>query len=189
MTDILFRDEYIVVCDKPSGLLSEGEAPQKIFPVHRLDRETRGVMVYALCEKAAASLSLAVAERRMEKEYIATVVGRLEASRGEMKDLLFYDRGRNKSFVVRRERKGVKAASLEYELLDYNAEEDLSFVRVKLHTGRTHQIRVQFASRGYPLAGDRKYGAPPSHRSEPSLVAVKLSFPHPISGEYMTFEL
>ena len=207
MINILYRDKYIVVCQKPAGLLSEGEGkdslpvilseelagggtPPRIYTLHRLDRETEGVIVYALNEKSAAILSADIAERRFGKEYIATVNGRPEDN-GEMLDLIFYDRQRSKSFVVDRERKGVKSASLEYKLLEYDKKKNVSKVAVKLHTGRTHQIRVQFASRGMPLVNDRKYGAPKNEEflGIPSLVAKRVTFTHPKTKEKMTFEI
>lgn len=208
MINILYRDKYIVVCQKPAGLLSEGEGKDSlpvilceelaeggraphVYTLHRLDRETEGVMVYALNEKSAAILSADIAERRFEKQYIAAVNGKPESESGEMSDLLFYDRQRNKSFVVDRERKGVKAASLEYQLLEYDEKSNISKVAIKLHTGRTHQIRVQFASRGMPLVNDRKYGAPKNEAFAgiPSLVAKRIAFTHPKTKEKMTFEI
>lgn len=200
MCKIYYRDADIVVCQKPAGLLSEGEGEgtmpavlskilgedrAKIYPVHRLDRETEGIMVYALSARTAASLSAQFAEHKTRKEYVATVHGVPKPSEGRMRDLLFFDRARGRSYPVSRMRKGVKEAELSYRLLD--TENGISRVRVRLHTGRTHQIRVQFASRKMPLVGDRRYGAlagdPPF-----SLRACLLSFSHPTTGETMTFE-
>ena len=200
---IIYNDNEIAVCLKPAGVLSEGSVgdgsmvgliaqalgTDKVFPVHRLDRETNGLMVYALNERAAAALSRAVAEHRLEKKYIAHVIGKPEPESGEMHDLLYYDRQRNKSFAVKKERRGVKSASLSYETLDFCEETGISRVLVTLHTGRTHQIRVQFASRKLPLCGDRKYGAPAEYGNALRLTSVFLSFPHPKSGERLTFEL
>lgn len=207
--EILYRDDQIAVCRKPAGVLSEGEITDQrtmpgmiaaalagedgslpsVYPVHRLDRETEGIMVWALTEKAAASLSRAVAERRIEKQYVARVHGRPEADEGELHDLLYYDRSRNKSFPVKRERKGVKEAVLTYTLTHYDEAANVSTLRITLGTGRTHQIRVQFASRGMPLVGDRKYGAPASDGNALALSSVYLAFPHPKTGSIMTFSL
>ena len=205
MINILYKDKYIAVCVKPSGMLSEGGkdslpaalseelssggAPATLFPVHRLDRDTEGIMVYARTEKAAALLSEAIAAHRFEKEYIARVCGVPQPPRGIMEDLLFYDRQRGKSFVVQRERKGVKKAALTYELISYDKDSNTSLVKILLGTGRTHQIRVQFASRGMPLVGDRRYGAPAADVATPSLIAHRLAFDHPKTGERMEFEI
>ena len=203
---ILFIDNHIAVCFKPSGLLSEGDGADSLpkllgdelrergmhatpLTVHRLDRETAGVMVYALTKKAAAHLSAQFAEGKTEKEYIARAVGKVEPASGTLTDLIFYDRQKGKSFVVKRERKGVKKAILNYEVIEYNQEENISTVRIFLETGRTHQIRVQLSSRGYPLVGDRRYGAPPSNSDSPSLVARRLSFTHPETNEPVEFEM
>jgi len=200
--EILYFDDDIAVAVKPSGVISEGEAGvgssmpgliaaalecREIYPVHRLDRETSGIMVYARNEKAAAALSRDVAERRIGKKYETTVHGRPESDRGELRDLLFYDRGRNKSFVADRKRRGVKEAILEYELMEYDEKSDLSRLLVTLHTGRTHQIRVQFASRRMPLFGDRKYGAPKEDGNALALKSVYLSFYHPKTKKFMEF--
>jgi len=199
---ILYLDESIIVCHKPIDTLCEGdtkaslpyllsqelrargEQKNDIFVVHRLDRTTEGVMVFARTSAAAASLSRAIADRSTVKEYLAVVCGKPEKECGTLTDLLFYDRARGKSFVVQRERKGVKSATLDYELIEHRA--PYSLLRVHLHTGRTHQIRVQFASRGMPLCGDRRYGAPPSD-SPILLCAHKLSFAHPKTNEPMQF--
>ena len=201
--EILFEDKYIIVCRKESGMLSEGEGDNclptliaahlresgatdpKVYPVHRLDRETVGAIVYALTDRAAAELSAQIQRGDFEKEYLALCHGRPEKDADTLKDLLFYDRRKGKSFAVDRKRAGVKEASLEYTVLSSVAE--YSLLRVKLHTGRTHQIRVQFASRKHPLAGDRRYGAPKSEFDTVALVAHRLSFNHPKSGERLTF--
>lgn len=199
---IYYKDEYVIVCEKEAGLLSEGEGKDcmpyllaqeligngersEIFTVHRLDRETSGIMVYARTKESATALSSAIIDGRFEKEYIAEIHGVPETSSGRLEDLLFYDRTKNRSYTVKRMRKGVKDAALEYEVV--SSEDGISRVRVKLLTGRTHQIRVQFASRKMPLVGDRKYGAPDTKRPL-ALRACMLSFPHPKTAEIMRFE-
>ena len=171
--EILYSDTEIVVCVKPVGMDSEHEAPQAlgggIFPVHRLDKNVGGVMVYARTKAAAAALSKAVQEGSMVKEYVAMVHGTPPDS-GDWTDLLFKDSSKNKVFVVKKERKGVKSARLEFRRLRDN------LVRIRLYTGRSHQIRVQFASRGYPLLGDHKYGARDEYAA-PMLFSCCLTFP------------
>lgn len=168
---ILFKNEYYTVCVKPAGVTSEdgrtagmptllSDNGVKPLTVHRFDREVGGVMVFANNAKTAAELSRQIADREFRKEYLAVVSGNV-ADDGVLEDLLFHDRQRNKTYVVKRERKGVKPASLEFskvasaETLDG----ELSLIRITLHTGRTHQIRVQFGSRQHPVAGDKKYGS------------------------------
>lgn len=198
LIEIIYQDESVVVCVKPFGLLSqsdtknsenlvsvlEGITGGKIFPVHRLDKETGGVMVFAKTSKAASTLSRQITEDLWHKEYIALVHGKPETEKGIFEDLLFRDSGRNKSFVVKRERKGVRKAVLEYETL--HTEEGLTSVRVILKTGRTHQVRVQFASRGMPLVGDKKYGAKDDF-PQLGLWSYCLEFKHPVSGETLSF--
>lgn len=164
-------DDY-VVCIKPAGLLSEMSAEPcvpavladqiggDIYTVHRLDRSVGGVMMYARTRAAAANLSQQVADRTMRKRYLAVVHGRPELDSGEMCDYLFKDSRTNKSFVVKRPRKGTKEARLMYEVLA-TAERDgqtYSLVQICLITGRSHQIRVQFSHRRMPLVGDGRYG-------------------------------
>ncbi len=195
MFKILYSDKEIAVVIKPRGVISEdgeGSVPalirenlgvDTVYPIHRLDRDVSGVMVYALNKKAAAFLCHAVTENALEKVYLAVVHGEPAEKSGVFCDLLFKDAKKNKSYVVSRERKGVRYAELSYEVL--KAESDRALVRVKLHTGRSHQIRVQFSSRKMPLFGDRKYGADDGEK-QIALFSHSLTFPHP-SGEIMTF--
>lgn len=179
--EILFSDSRIAVCVKPAGLDSEHDVPRElidllggeIFTLHRLDKNVGGVMVYARTKAAAASFSAMIQSRQMVKEYVALVHGQPPEA-GDWSDLLFKDSRKNKVFVVKRERAGVKTARLEFVRLKSG---DRSLVRVRLHTGRSHQIRVQFASRGYPLVGDHKYGARDEGK-EPMLFSCSLRFPY-----------
>ena len=170
------------------SLLKDESGCDTIYPVHRLDRTTQGVMVYALTEDAARRLSAMIQQGQLEKTYLAVVEGVPEGSRGEYTDLLYFDRRKNKSYVVKRERKGVKQARLQYEVLQTTEHEGerLSLLKIRLLTGRTHQIRVQFASRKMPLVGDRRYGShiPANHIQ---LCAARLSFSHPVTGEALRF--
>ena len=201
MTETVYFDKDVCVCIKPRGVLSEGEGQSclplilrrelaergietDVYPVHRLDKETQGFMVYALNSRSAAELSRQIRDGEFQKEYIAELCGGPEKKTDELCDLLFFDRKRGRSYVVDRERKGVKAARLSYTLLSSDGE--YSVVRVKLYTGRTHQIRVQFASRGMPLRGDRRYGAG-AQSGEFSLRCCFLSFKHPRTGERLAF--
>ncbi len=195
---ILFEDNAIVVCIKPVGMLSQESAEggesiisllkqecgSEIYPVHRLDRAVGGLMVFAKTAKAAAELSRQVQERIMQKEYLAVVHGIMEQPQAVLEDILFKDSSKNKSFVVKTMRKGAKKASLEYRLL--GTAEETSLVHVLLHTGRTHQIRVQFASRKHPLLGDGKYGGR-DHVKAPALWSAGLRFLHPMSKKELYF--
>lgn len=167
---ILYEDKNVVVVVKPPEILSQFSETEEnavtilkektgseIFVVSRLDRNVGGVMVFGKNQKAAADLTRQMQTGEFRKEYIAAVRGKPEENQGTFVDLLFKDSRKNKSFVVKKERKGVKKASLEYELICSDGE--VSIVKIRLHTGRTHQIRVQFASRKMPLVGDGKYGA------------------------------
>lgn len=178
--EILYSDRDIVVCIKPVGLDSEKEVPDalteqlggEIFPLHRLDKNVGGVMVYARQKQAAAALSKAIQEGTMVKEYYAMVHGTPPES-GDWEDLLWKDSVKNKVFVVKRERKGVKKARLEFQRRTAGTQ---SLVHIRLHTGRSHQIRVQFASRGFPLVGDHKYGSH-DEAAAPLLFSCALTFP------------
>ena len=177
---ILYSDRDIAVCIKPVGLDSEAEVPGKlkellggeVFPIHRLDKNVGGVMVYARNPDAAAQLSRLIGQGDMVKEYIARVHGDVPPE-GDWEDLLFKDSRKNKVFVVKRKRAGVKAARLTFVRLSGG---EMSDVQIRLYTGRSHQIRVQFASRGYPLAGDGKYGAKDGIKA-PMLYSFRITFP------------
>lgn len=196
MPEILYADAAVAVVVKPAGVLSQGDAEdampallQKrlggaIFPVHRLDQPTGGVMVYARTQDAAAKLSAQMQSEAFGKEYLAVLDGTPEPAEGEMHDLLFFDRQKGKSYAVRRKRAGVKDARLAYRVLAQA--EGLTLVRVRLYTGRTHQIRVQFSSRGWPLTGDGKYGSR-NNRCAPALWSAELHFAHPVTGETLIF--
>ena len=196
MIEIIHIDNDIIVCLKPAGLLSEGEGPEslltllaeqcggQIYPVHRLDRGASGLMVFARNSKAAAGLSRAVQEKQLKKEYFALISGIPAEKEGEMTDYLFKDSRKGKVFAVKRPRKGVRDARLTYRTLWEDGENAL--VRVALDTGRTHQIRVQFSSRGMPLWGDGKYGS--RVKGQLALFSCALGFPHPKTGKPMTFE-
>ncbi len=207
---ILYIDKHIVVYHKPAGLLCEGEGEDclphvikkelenrgeknlDIFTLHRLDRETEGIVVYARSSSAAAKLSAQITEGKWKKIYRAWLWGdaskTLDAS-GELSDLLYYDRNRSKSFIVDRERRGVKKAELKYEILALSEDKKRTLVGVELLTGRTHQIRVQFGSRGYAICGDRRYGAPAESGKIIALAAVNLSIFHPFNNEKMDFSI
>lgn len=193
--EVLFEDKNVIFAVKPVGVASQASSngndmikllsehtKSEVFPVHRLDTATGGVMVYAKNKKTAAKLSAAFAENKTIKEYLAVVCGCVPDF-GEMTDYLWHDKLKNKSFSVKTERKGAKKAILSYEKL---ADGDgFSFVRVKLETGRTHQIRAQFATRGFPLCGDGKYGGKSGYPM--SLWCYKLTIPYPTDNETMTF--
>lgn len=188
---ILYEDASLLVCVKPRGVLSAKDASGKpavsdllsreLFPVHRLDREACGLLVLAKTAESAAFLSETM-KTDFFKEYLAVCEG-CPPQEGELTDLLFHDKSRNKTYVVRRKRNGVKEARLSYRVLKPG---DCSLLKIRLYTGRTHQIRVQLASRGYPLVGDRRYGA--SASAPLQLYAYHLRFPHP-DGRSMEFTL
>ena len=188
--EILYSDKDLAVCIKSVVLDSEHQLPDAlkealggdIFTVHRLDLNVGGVMVYARTKTAAAALSRAIQEGSMVKEYVAQVHG-TPPETGDWEDLLWKDSTKNKVFVVKRQRSGVKKARLEYRRL--SCEGDTSLVRIRLHTGRNHQIRVQFASRGFPLVGDHKYGSR-STETAPKLYSCCITFPW--KGQTLQFE-
>ena len=187
--DILFSNNEIVVCIKPVGMDAEQDVPQalsqllggEIFTLHRLDKNVGGVMIYGRTKAAAAKFSKLIQDGLLVKEYVAMVHG-TPPEEGDLTDLLWKDSSKNKVFVVKRERKGVKKARLTYKLLKAGEQ---SLVRVRLYTGRSHQIRVQFASRGFPLVGDHKYGSR-DEKTAPMLFSCRITFPY--RGETKQFE-
>lgn len=193
MLDILFEDKHIIAVKKPVGMLSEeSDSPESlplvlkntvnsdIYTLHRLDKPVGGVIIYAKTKKAAADFSKLIADNRLTKTYLAVVEGVLTENEGRMEDLLFKDSRKNKTFVVKRMRKGVKPASLKYKVIA--TANNLSLVEIELETGRSHQIRVQFASRKLPLCGDGKYGSR-DNRCTTALFSHKLDFIHPETKE------
>lgn len=196
--EILYAENSFAVIVKPAGLLSTGEGDGTVpgalqsqlgtlYPVHRLDRVVGGVMVYARTPAAAADLSAAVGKGQFRKTYLAVVPGETP-DHGEWQDYLFKDSAQNKVFVVPTPRRGAREAALYFRTLETAANEGLSLskVQVTLLTGRSHQIRVQFASRGFPLVGDGKYGSRIKAPS-PALWSGQIGFPHPITGRDLTF--
>ena len=187
--DILYSDRELAVIIKPVGMDSEHQVPAaimeklggEVFPIHRLDLNVGGVMVYARTKAAAAQLSKLVQEGLLVKEYRALVHG-TPPEGGVLEDFLFKDSRKNKVFAVKKERKGVKYARLEFKRLTAG---ETSLVRIRLHTGRSHQIRVQFSSRGFPLVGDHKYGSR-DERTAPMLYSCKVTFP--FKGKEAAFE-
>lgn len=199
MIPILYEDSAILVCCKPTNVLSQGDGSKmsmetllqaqcggQIFPVHRLDFQVGGVMVYAKTKQAAAQLGNQIQAGRLQKEYLA-IVENLPPSQEIWEDLLWKDARAGKSYVVNRERKGVRKAKLQYQVLASTQfrERTVSLCEIHLFTGRSHQIRVQFSSRGYPLLGDGKYGG--RYHTKLALFSRTLQFDHPLSGKPLRF--
>ncbi len=196
--EIIYQDKDIVVCVKPPRVLSTDEpggmpelvrqalGTEDVRTVHRLDRVVSGLMVLARNARAASELSRQIREDQFQKEYLAVTHGAPQEDTGGFRDLLLRDKARKMSIVATEPGKGVQEAILTYQVL--NKTGDLSRVRIALQTGRTHQIRVQFASRGLPLVGERKY----STLEDPCEIALwsyRLAFAHPKTGEPMEFTL
>ena len=195
---ILYQDDDIVLCVKPPRVLSTdepggvpellrqeiGDSKADIRTVHRLDRVVSGLMVLARNAAAASELSRQIREGEFDKSYLAVLHGIPEKPEALLRDLLMRDKRERKTYVVTEPAKGVQEAVLDYWLLAKN--DDMSRVQIRLHTGRTHQIRVQFASRNMPLVGERKY----SELNDPCEIALwscRLAFTHPKTGERMEF--
>ena len=210
---VLYEDNHIIVVVKPFNIPSQGDKtgdidmltiikdyikkkynkPGDVYLglVHRLDRPTGGVMVFARTSKAASRLSEQIRKNEFEKKYVAVINGKMEPPSGELEDYLFKLQKSNTSYVVRPNKKDAKHALLEYSTKKYNKNLDLSLIEVRLKTGRHHQIRVQFSSRGHSLYGDQKYGLKQNSKygkKQLALWAYSLSFSHPTLNQVMTFE-
>ena len=207
---VLYEDNHIIAVEKEPNIPSQADKtedldmltiikkylkekynkPGNVYLglVHRLDRPVGGVMIFAKTSKSASRLSNQVREKIFKKKYLAVVDGKFEHKEGTLEDYLYKDERNNMSKVVKPEKKNAKFAKLDYEVLAYNEAKKLSLVKVNLHTGRHHQIRVQFSSRKHPLVGDVKYGLN-TEKIPVALFAYKLAFYHPISREKMKFEL
>ena len=198
--ELIYQDADIVVCIKPPRVLSTdepggmpelvrralGDEKADVRTVHRLDRVVSGLMVLARSAKAASELSRQIREQEFDKEYLAVLHGHPEKDEGTLRDLLLRSKPERKTYVVAEPGKGVQEAILDYWVL--NRAESLSRVRIRLQTGRTHQIRAQFSSRGLPLVGDRKYSLLEDN-CEIALWSYRLAFTHPVSGKPMEFIL
>jgi len=191
--EFLYQDDRLLVCVKPAGVLSTdepggmpellrqalGDPQATVRTVHRLDRVVSGLMVFARTRRAAADLSEQIRARQFHKEYLAVVHGCPPLPSGTFTDLLGRSKQDHRTYVAQQPGPDVREAVLDYEVL--SQADGLSLVRIQLHTGRTHQIRVQFASRGLPLVGDHKYGDPQTE-GDIALWSHRLRFPHPRSG-------
>ncbi len=207
--NVIYEDNHIIVVEKMVNIPSQADKtgdldmltlikqyikekyqkPGNVYLglIHRLDRPVGGVMVFAKTSKAAARLSEQVREKTFKKRYLVIVDGKLEEKEGVWEDYLLKNEKTNTSKVVPEGTKNSKLAKLDYQVLKYNEETNLSLVKVNLHTGRHHQIRVQFASRNHSICGDQKYGTR-GRGKQISLWAYELSILHPITKQEMTFK-
>ena len=206
---VLYEDNHIIVVRKEPNIPSQADKtedldmftiikeylkekynkPGNVYLglVHRLDRPVGGVMVFAKTSKAASRLSNQVREKIFKKKYLAVVDGKFEQTRGTLEDYLYKDERNNMSKVVKPGKKNAKLAKLDYKVLAYNEAKNLSLVKVNLHTGRHHQIRVQLANSGHSIFGDQKYGTRGKGK-QIALWAYELTIQHPVSKEEMTFK-
>ena len=206
--NVLYEDNHIIVVVKPVNIPSQGDKtgdedmltiikeyikekynkPGEVYLglIHRLDRPTGGVMVFARTSKAASRLSEQVREKTMHKKYLCIVDGKMESNTGSMRDYLLKNEKTNTSKVVKEGTKNAKEALLDYEVVKYNDEINMSVVKVDLHTGRHHQIRVQLSNMGHSICGDQKYGTR-GRGKQISLWAYKLTIEHPITKEEISF--
>ena len=206
---VLYEDNHIIVVEKEPNIPSQGDKtndidmltivkqyikekynkPGEVYLglIHRLDRPVGGVMVFARTSKAAARLSEEVRDKVFKKKYLAIVDGKFEKKKDTLEDYLLKNEKNNLSKVVKEEAKNAKLASLDYEELTYNEETNLSVLKIDLHTGRHHQIRVQLSSKGHSIYGDQKYGSR-GRGKQIALWAYSLKLVHPITKEEMTFE-
>lgn len=205
---VIYEDNHIIVVEKPPNIPSQGEKTEDVDMltlikeylkekynkpgnvylglVHRLDRPVGGVMIFAKTSKAASRLSNQVREKIFKKEYLAIVDGKPEKNTGTLENYLLKNEKNNISRIVKEGTPGSKYAKLDYEVLKYNKEINLSLLKILLHTGRHHQIRVQLAGMGHSICGDQKYGTR-GRGKQISLWAYKLTIEHPITKESMSF--
>lgn len=208
--NVIYEDNHIIVVEKPVNIPSQGDKtgdidmltiikqylkekynkPGNVYLglVHRLDRPVGGVMVFAKTSKAAARLSEQVREKIFRKKYLVIVNGKFKDNKGVLEDYLLKNEKTNMSRVVTEETKSAKYAKLDYEVLKYDSELNLSVLRINLYTGRHHQIRVQLSSRNHSIYGDQKYGGR-GHGKQICLWAYSLKIIHPITKQEMKFEL
>lgn len=206
--NVIYEDNHIIVVEKPVNIPSQGDKtgdidmltiikeylkkkynkPGNVYLglVHRLDRPVGGVMVFAKTSKAAARLSEEVREKIFKKTYLVIVNGKFSKAKGILEDYLLKNEKKNMSKVVKEGTKNSKLAKLDYEVLKYNEETNLSVLKINLHTGRHHQIRVQLSSRDHSIYGDQKYGGR-GHGKQIALWAYKLQIVHPVSKQTMEF--
>lgn len=207
--NILYEDDTIIVCVKEAGVatqtkqigqkdmesmlrtyrMQKGE-PSYIGVVHRLDQPVTGVMVFAKTKEAAANLSRQIATKSADKFYYAVTDGLPAQKKGTLEDYLLRDGRTNTSKVVSGQAAGAKRAELSYEVIAQN--DKSAILRIKLHTGRHHQIRVQLANAGCPLVGDRKYNFKENMKpsdQQLSLCSYKLAFKHPVTGRSVSYEI
>lgn len=209
MLKVIYEDNHIIVVEKPVNIPSQADKtndidmitiiknylkekykkPGNVYVglVHRLDRPVGGIMVFAKTSKAASRLSENIRNNSFNKIYLAIVNGILENKSGILEDYLYKDETLNISKVVSKDKNGAKLAKLHYEVIKTSPDNKLSFVKIKLDTGRHHQIRVQFANLGHSLYGDQKYGDGPTNK-QIALWAYKLEFKHPVKDELLSFE-
>ena len=205
---VLYEDNHIIVVEKMPNIPSQSDKTEDIDMltivkqyikekynkpgnvylglVHRLDRPVGGVMVFAKTSKAASRLSEQVRNKTFKKQYLAVVDGKIEGKNGTLEDYLYKDERNNISKVVSKEKKNSKYAKLDYEVITYNEVKNLSLLKINLHTGRHHQIRVQLSNFGHSIFGDQKYGTRGKNK-QIALWAYKLTIEHPVTKEVMTF--
>lgn len=205
---ILYEDNHIIVAEKPPNIPSQSDKTEDedmltiikqyikekynktgnvyLGLVHRLDRPVGGVMIFAKTSKAASRLSEQVRNKTFKKEYLAIVDGKIDQQKGILEDYLLKNQANNISKVVKENTKNAKYAKLEYEVLKYNEGINLSLLKILLHTGRHHQIRVQLSHFGHSICGDQKYGTR-GRGKQIALWAYQLTIEHPITKEKMSF--
>ncbi len=206
---IIFEDNHIIVVEKIPNIPSQEDKtgdmdmltlvktyikekynkPGNVYLglVHRLDRPVGGIMIFAKTSKAASRLSEQVREKVFKKKYLAVVDGKFKNIKGTLEDYLYKDERNNMSKVVNKDKKNAKLAKLDYEVLKYNEVKDLSLIKINLHTGRHHQIRVQLSNFSHSIFGDQKYGTRGTGK-QIALWAAELTINHPVTKEEITFE-